>query len=306
MYKEVLEQVVSKMFNLATNEEVASLLYEKNGDEIKVRSDAAQSILDKYATKIKQLKDKETEAFNNGVKKTEKELLSKKESELKSYLKETYDFESDKETYTDIAKDFIEKQSAKTSVKSKLTDDDVKKHPLFMKIESEYNKLKPLEAEYPKLKEEFEGYKKQEVRRDKLNTVKAHALVELKKLNPTFYTSYKDQQKISNLEKIYLDRFEQFDDFAISEEDIFAIKGEKRYEDKLGNPVKFKQLAKQLADELFEYQVQPPKGSTNNQNEPPVQPIKMPETKEEWVKTCSTLKGKELVEMGDYGKSKGW
>ena len=101
--KEVLALVVTKILN-KTDSEILDQIYEKVGEDIVLKENAGDIILNLYAEKAKAQKQELTDKFNQGVQKNDKETAS----ELKERLEEDYGFKTDKIIRKEIYDEFKE------------------------------------------------------------------------------------------------------------------------------------------------------------------------------------------------------
>lgn len=244
--KELLLQLATKLFN-KTEEEVSQIIY----DGEKIKDDSFDTLLQMDTARVKRFKDESTIRFNDGYKKAQSEIMPEIEKKIRT------EFEiSEEATFDELIPKVKEKIA--TGSKSKLTDDEVKKHPVYLELEK--NRI-PKDVYEQKINE-FETYKTGIERQNKMSKVREKALLFLDEFKPAFPD---DENIKNNLKNVYLSEFEKFDDYEISEDgSIIAVKDGKRVEDAHGNPVPFKQLAKEKASGYFQFMVQTPKGGAGN------------------------------------------
>jgi hypothetical protein len=194
-------------------------------------------LLNLHKEKVKGVKDT---AFNDGEKKARKEQRSKFEQEIK----EAFELDSEKQG-VDLVQDLV----AAIRTEAKKATDDIKKHPDYLALEREStNKIKQLETE---AEEKVKAVEQQYARKDTVATVKAKALAEFEALNPILAT---DPAKIAK-QKALIEREIEAGNYEVVEGAILILdKDGKRQEDAHGNPIKFGDFVKGVADNLgFEF-----------------------------------------------------
>lgn len=252
MNKELMVGFLTKAYN-KTEDEINALIF--NGDEIK--ENALQSLIDLDALKVRKFKDETTKAFDNGAKKREKEIHNYWESKIKEKFPEV---EGQGEELIDGIYNIVE--TTQKSKPSKLTDDDIKKHPVFIDYEKKWKTEK--ENAVKEKENEFIQFKTSIERNQKISTVKSKAIDILSVLNPILP---KDPVKSETQKKAFLKEFDEFDYDIPEDGNIIIIKEGKRFETDNGYPVQFNEFVKSRAESWFEFPVQDPKGGTGNKND---------------------------------------
>ena len=160
--KTILFGVLTKTLN-RSEQEITDLLYQQEGDELKLKDDVLDEILSLDSVRVENIKKNAPvpkDRLDNEYKRAEKETMTRFEKSLK----DKYSVESDKEGVELV--DSIISAKAKPG---KLSDDDVKKHPLYLDLES---RRVPIE-DHDKLKKEFSDYKENIDRIKKIDRIKA-------------------------------------------------------------------------------------------------------------------------------------
>jgi len=241
--KQILQSVLTGMFGM-TDAEIAELLYSDG----KVKEDADTLILDRNAKKVEKISAEKQKFFDNGYSKGKKETLDRVEKTFRDTTG------VDGEDFDSMLGAYIESHKGK----SKLTDDDVKRHPLF--IELEKNAVK--RDQYEALRTEFDDYKKQETRRNVLRTVQNKAWELTSSRNPVL----SDNPMVAETRRNdFLTKFESYD-YEIVDDLIVVIKDGKRLEDKHGNIITFDNHVSSIAQTCFDFKKQDPKGNAGNQS----------------------------------------
>lgn len=158
--KNLLSEYLSKTLG-KKKEEIEPLLTEEK------ISEALPALLSWDAARVDVFKKKETEGFERGYKKANGEVLSKFEKELK----EKYELDSSK-TGIELIDELVSAQKGST----KITDEAVKSHQLYLDLESRAKKQeKAIEAEWKAKIEALQGeYKRKEVNSYVLKEALAH------------------------------------------------------------------------------------------------------------------------------------
>lgn len=268
-----------------TAEEVADLLYKK-GEDGKVteelNEDALQKVLDKDVDRVTSIKSSinTKEYFDNGYKKAQKEVLS----ELESTIRTEYGIES-QSTGIDLVKEIVSK-SGKGST-GDLTDEAVKKHPLYLQIEASK------QSAIDELKNEYEGkitdintqYKKGQV----FSAIKRDARSILAGFNPIV-----SENKVvaNNRELDFLNKLEKYDYQTAEDGNHLVLDKEtgNRIEDPHGNPIKFTDVIKGTAELYYDFAKQGLKGSAGNEDDKGAgshKNIAVPKTEDEYYEQVS-------------------
>ena len=243
---EVLKYIVTKQFN-KTEEEIDQLLYENDT----LKPDAGDLILAWNEEKIKKLKADRDENFNKGFQKAEKEVKTK----VEKTFKELTGFTADAEDFETLVKSYVEESATKTKTKP-LTEDEIKKHPLFVQLEQS----RVPKEDYEKVMREFDEYKNNVARNQVIETVKGKAWEIVSAKNPILPAS---PQIANTLRSKFLEEFSQFD-FEQQNGSFIVSKQGKRIEDQHGNLRAFESLVTELAGNFFEFQAQSDKGNAGN------------------------------------------
>lgn len=252
---EVLLGYVAKTLNIA-NAEVAALI---KADDGKIKEDALSALLDKDKDRVKTLK---TEAHDLGHRKANKEVMKT----FESGLKEKFELESDKQGL-ELIEALLETKTPKPDGKAKFTDDDVKKHPLFIQAENKVKEVKDFtEKEWKsKLEEKEKEYSRGKV----LSVVEKKALDLIAELNPVLSS---DPKRAANQKKDLIDKIIK-NGFEIQDNEIILIGEEgKRLEDDHGNRIKFDDYIKDTVTSYYDLPVANPRSSSGNGGEKDQQP----------------------------------
>ena len=147
--KQILLGLLTKTLN-RSEQEVIELLYQKDDkDELILKDGAVDEILELDSARVVNIKKNAPvpkERLDNEYKRGVKEGLK----ELESTVKEKYSIDSEK-----LGIELIDELLADKSKKIKITDDDVKKHPLYLDLE----KSRVAKAEFDALKGEYDEFK---------------------------------------------------------------------------------------------------------------------------------------------------
>ena len=243
---EILKYSLTKMFG-KTDDEIVGLLYE--GDAL--REDAGEVILQLNEEKIAKLKKDRDLNFDKGYQKAQKEVLTtaeKKFKELTGFNHEAEDFET-------LVNSYIEAEGKKKS-KATPTDDDIKKHPLFIQLEAG----RVPKEDYEKVVTEFTDFKNNVQRNQVLSQIKSKAWDVIAAKNPIL----PQNQAIANtLRNTFLNELGSYD-YEDQDGKFIVTKDGKRHEGKQGNLVPFESFVQEIAGNFFEFQAQSDKGNAGN------------------------------------------
>jgi len=238
--KKIITAFLEKTLNYSADK-VASIFVKKE-DEEELKPEALDELLTADATRVQAFKDKEKTMFDNGYKKAQGEVLSKRENELKARL----GIDSDK--VGDELIDEIIAAKTPAAAKGALDDEKVKTHPVFLNREKELLKqIKDTEtAGETKLKEFQDGVAKEKIFSD----VAAKANTVLETLKPILS---KDPVKAANQKKLLMDELQGFT-FEKNGDDLVILKDGKRHEDQHGKPISFDTLVKETAGKYWDFE----------------------------------------------------
>lgn len=269
--KTILQSALSGMFSM-TDGEVASLLYNEDGT---INESAVESILEKNRDKIKRITSDNGKKFDDGYSKGKKETAERFEQRFK----EITGFSKDATNFDELVSEYI--KTSKSNVK--ISDDDIRKHPLFLEIE----KSRIPVQDFEKLKEEYEAYKNQVQRSQIYGNVKNSAWEIVAKMNPVMSENpvVAETRRQDFLSK--LDGFE----YEINSGNILPVKDGKRLEDAHGNAITFEAHIKDLAQKNFDFSKQTPKGNAGN--DPGGKDFKVPTTEAEYKQAILNAKTAE-------------
>lgn len=251
--KELLLGLLSKTLNMDTTVAEAEL-YNTDGT---VKDDALTNVLNKDSERVKKLKGDTTEVFNNGYKKAQSEVLSKFEGEIKQTLGIV---DTDK-TGIELVKHAVAvKSNVKIPKLEDLPEDEIKKHPVFLKVETSYNtRLKEetdkLTGEITKLKTVHDAEKAAKLKADFAKKI----LDEMKPILP------KTQEVAISHVNTFLERMAganvQFVEANGKTSSIMLNADGTRMEDAHGNPLAFDSHVKAQAKLYFEFNAADPKSA---------------------------------------------
>jgi len=268
----LLLSVLTKVYN-KTEDELKPLIL---NDKDEVIETAFETIVAMDAAKVSRFKAENKTKFDAGYSKAKEEVLTDAEKKLR----DTFGI-ADELPFDEL----LPKIKETSTAKSKLTVDDVKKHPEYLALETTRVK----KEDHEKVVNEFADYKKNIDRTMKIAKAQDKAMVLLEKFKPDF-KPYEDAPQIkSNLLNAYKKSIEEFDDFEITETDIVAIKNGKRVEDDHGNPVSFETICKNNASGLFKFLVQDPKDGVQNRNDDSSTQTKKFSNKEEMTRAYNAI-----------------
>lgn len=236
----VLLEFLSKTLNL--DEAGVTSLFNEDGSP---KDDSLQKFLDLDAARVARLQKGK---FDEGVKKAQKEVLTKHEAELKA----KFGIDSDK-VGVDLVSEIIENKTPKGDG---LTEDAVTKSKWYLDLKE--NQEKAIKEAVKKEKEAHETYKAQVERGKSLSVVKQRAL--------TLFESYKpilsaDPAKAAKQKEMFLNQFEQGNYRMDGERVIMLNTDGTDKTDAHGNRVEFDSFVKETASSLYDFQVTDPKDS---------------------------------------------
>ena len=256
-HKAILEAFIKKAYGL--NDEKILDLYEGEGEEQTFKAEALEQM---QIEKINRIKEESrvdrTAIYDEAYKKAKGETIGKLERDIK----DTFNVDSDKQGL-DLIKDIIEGIKAKNTGKAKAewTDDDIKKHDLYLKLERQVNELVPYKEKFDTTSNELEEFKKTVQRKEQMGVVRSRARRVLDSMRLDFS---KDANRKANQINDLLDKLNKYDYQIDSNEQILMMENGKRMEDEFARHVEFNDFVKKLALEYYDELEQDPKGSSGN------------------------------------------
>ena len=221
---------------------IGEILNAENADEKSVIS----KILELDTQRVEKLKTSggKDGTFQDGYTKAKKEVLS----DFEKQLKETFETESEK-TGLDLITEILTAKTSEAGKKGQLTDDDVKKHPVYQAAEKAFKKqLTDKETEYKtKLSEVESAAKKAQT----FSIVKDNALAILEGLNPIYAKNPKVATTIKNQ---FLNELQGFDFEKQADGSWLVTKDGKVVEDGHGHSKSFEDIIKETSENYFEFQ----------------------------------------------------
>lgn len=264
---ELLTEFLGKTINLPA-ESIQEKLYKKQEDGTfsnEFADNALETLLEldrERVSKLKSIDNADITKFKNMGK---AEALTNFEKQIKELYKVEEDVKG-----VDLIQSIVRKTSS-----TKMTDDQVKLHPLFIALENQKNNeintfKSTYEDEINKLKNEFTS---KEIN-SKVNDIAIGVLDTMKPILSS------DPAKANNVKKLFLSQISSEYQFQNVDGNIIPVKDGKRAEDEHGNALTLDKLVQRKAMDFFEFEKQDQKGSASNQggNTPP---LAVPKTREE-------------------------
>ena len=221
---------------------IGEILNAENADEKSVIS----KILELDTQRVDKLKTSggKDGTFQDGYAKAKKEVLS----DFEKQLKETFETDSEK-TGLDLITEILTAKTSEAGKKGQLTDDDVKKHPIYQAAEKAFKKqLADKETEYKaKLTEVESAAKKAQT----FSSVKDNALAILEGLNPIYAKNPKVATTIKNQ---FLNELQGFEFERQADGSWLVTKDGKVVEDGHGHSKSFEDIIKETSENYFEFQ----------------------------------------------------
>jgi len=271
---EIFIGFLSKTLNMDTDR-LAELLYKKTDDGTltdQLSDSALTSLLDADATRVKALRDGADGkgAFDNGYKKGQKEAMENFERSLRT----EYKTES-----TAQGPDLV-KHIVAAAAKSKASDDDVKLHPMFLKLEQEAKAQ--VEAAKAEAEQQIGQLKSGYERKERFGTAQQRIMEAFDSLRPVLPS---DPARAARVRQEFAERFANYD-YDIQADGSIVVKNAegKRVETPQGYPVNLTDLVKMEAEARFDFAKQEPKGNAGNTGNTPGQgAAPVPKNQDEYI-----------------------
>lgn len=275
--KEFLSGVLSKTLNL-DEAGVASLLNEDGT----IKDESVSTILELDVKRIAGLKPDTKKHFDDGYKKAQSEILTKRDKELV----EKFGIKSDK-LGIELVNEIIQEQVKKAG--GELNDEAVKKHPLYISTVDKLQKEKEeaIEAESAKLT----TFQKELKGKETFNNVAQKAMSIFDGLKPVLPS---DQKKAENQKALLVEKLGSYQ-YDIQGDNIIVLKDGKVLEDEHGHRIPFDKVVKSTADTYFEFHKTEPKTApANGQQKPNSQQaqskLDAPKSHQDFISTIANSK----------------
>lgn len=246
-YKELLRAFLADVYKMQAGD-ITAVLDAENDTE------ALQALRDKDVARVTTLtKAKPGQTFQDGYKKAKSEVLT----ELENSLKEKYGLQDSDLTGVELV-DAVVAEQTKGGKPGELTEDAVKRHPVFQQAERAHKAaLKQVQDDATQKVTDLETQYK---RKETFATIAGKAEEILNTLNPVFPANPK---VAANLKKAFLNTLEGFE-FEDQNGVILVMKDGKVYTDAHGNSVEFDTLVKENAGNYFEFKQNNGGGNAGN------------------------------------------
>ena len=153
---------------------------------------------------------------------------------------------------------WYEKTKTELSKKKEVSEDDIKRHPLFIDLETKSIS----KSEYDKLQSEFEQFKRDQQRRATMDVVTDRAWGVVAGKNPILS---ENPLVAENRKKDFLNKFSGYE-YDVQDGKIVVLKDGKRLEDQHGNLKQFESFVMDLAEMNFDFRKQEEVGNAGNKN----------------------------------------
>ena len=252
-YQKILMWLLSKAYKLDDGK-IAEILKAENATE----SDVIKAILAIDTERVSKLKEpKEGETFQDGYAKAKKEVLT----DLEKSLKSTHGIESDKKG-VELIDEIILAKSKSTGKEGEITEDIVKKHPVFTKMEKDFKKQ--LEEKDTELQNKSKEYESKIGKIETFTNVKAKAEGIFNSLKPILS---KNSTIATNLKNQFYKDLENYDFEKQADGSFIVLKDGKRLEDNHGHGRDFEEIVKSIAGNYFEFEENNGGSNAGNNND---------------------------------------
>lgn len=252
--KETFLAFLGKTLNIPA-EQLADLLYKKSDDgqpTDELNPGALDALLKLDAERVDKLKPDTKQFFDNGYKKAQAELSERWEKLIREKFGITDEVKGD---------ELVAAAFEKAGKKPAMEDEKVKTHPLFLQLEKQYrDDLAAAKAEGEK---NLNEYKAGVERQNRLATVHGEVRKLLLAKKPVLSS---DPGKAENQIRFFLQNFSEYDYEPLEGGGWLPMKDGKRVENAHKHPVTLEELTNQFANEIFDFQIQDPKGNAGNGN----------------------------------------
>jgi hypothetical protein len=251
--KELLLQLLTKFYN-KTEAEAVELIY--SGDAL---SDSAfDNVSTVDAARVAKFNREKSDAFKNG----EAKAVERVNKTAAKTIIEKLGIETDSDILDEVLETAATQIEEKISKKVQpMTDEAVKQHPLYIKLEKE----RVPKADHEKVVNEFTQFKTSIENEKVFSVVDEQAMQHLAKMNPN-RDMYKDSPAVlANIEKMFKNSLKEYEYKSDGNGGFIVLKNGERVNDEHGNPKSIETIVKENAPNYFTFLKQPAKGSAGNE-----------------------------------------
>lgn len=239
------------------NGEITALL--ESGDD-NTEEKVLATLIAKDVQRVSDIKKStDTEGkFQEGYKKAKKEVLT----ELENSVKTKFGIQSDKTGLELIETIVVEKETLAGKGKAQMTEDDIKKHPVYQTLET---KLTAKDTEHSAA---LQAIKDEQKKTETFAVVKSKALSVLEGLKPI---KSQNAEVATTIQNLFLGSLEQYEFDTTTPDRTIVLKDGKVVEDQHGHSLILEELVKTNAPKFFEFEKNNggSNGGNNNQQTPP-------------------------------------
>lgn len=280
---ELLISILTKFYN-KSEDEVKKAIYTEDG--VTLQDNAFDTITTIDTARVTKFKTESKTGFNQGYAKGKEET---RKADVAA-IKEKLSIESDSDQFDEVLEAGKVQIEEKTKEKvTPLTEDQVKTHPLYLKLEKD----RVPKTELDKLKADHEAFV-QRIESEKVyGTIDELAIKARDNIKFIDFDRFKDTPGIlKTLDRQYLNEFRRYDYksdggtgyILLYKEDGFGknglpVKKGDRVDDEHGNPMTIDKLAEEYTPNYYPVLKQKPKGSASNKDGDPGDPSKQDPTK---------------------------
>lgn len=257
-YEEILKGLLSKAYKFDDGK-IAEIL--KDGEENANETDVLNSLLNSDTERVANLKKQNAdnkESFQQGYAKAKKEQREAFEKEIK----DEFGFEGDTTGINLISEIISEKIKQAGKSAEGLSDDEVRKHPVFLKAEKDFKKqITDQKTDYEtKLSEVENNAKKEQI----FSSVKDKADAILTSLNPVFL---KNKTAAANIKNQFLNELRGYEFEKQDDGTYLVLKDGKVEQDGHGHSIAFDEIVKQIAGNYYDFSENNGGSNAGNKNE---------------------------------------
>lgn len=277
-------------------EKIVSKYAENDDDQISDEAGFVADIMELRKKEVVKRATEESDLIDQGYKKAERKIMDKLESELKS----KFGVDDSDLKGMELVELIVSNAGKGTGAGKDMTEDQIKAHPLVVKMSTEHAKeLKRKDDEH---KAAMESQKSEIERVRIIERVKKTALERLESQKPILSsdTSKAAKQKANALRDLV-------EGFEFKEENgkIVVFKDGQPHKNTLGHLVEFEELQDEVFGSIFDFEVAEsrdiPEGEDKNRQKSKKPGYKMPETADEYTEFITSEKytDEQKIEVRD-------
>lgn len=289
-YKAILEELCRSAFNIPVGE--LTELFSKSGADI--TDDDRTGLTDKLKAKYRDIVGSINKTNNLKLDEKFKAGQRNKAEEFEDSLRTTFNVDAEKKmTGADLVAEALNQVTEAAKKKGNLTEDEIKKTPVYLKLEQDLKKdLQKLKDEH---KTTMDGLEAKQKSKELFERVSGKAMEIFDTMKPVLS---EDPVKAKAQRQLVVNALQQYEYQETDDKTFVPVKDGKRVEDDMHHAIDLEKLVKDITTPIFDFNMAEKRESPNGDKkpgDPGYVPLKneggkdsykgaMPKTEDDWQK----------------------